>query len=286
MKPISVLSRVVRCVALAAVLVPSVSAPAFPPAPPHRIYGVVRDEFGRPLELRDASIVFEGGDNVRLAAPVQPGLEPGANYSIDIPMDSGVAPDHYKPSALRPTLPFRVRVKIGDAVYLPIEMTGDYARLGEPAASTRIDLTLGVDADGDGLPDAWEAWVSSRLGGGGIDGIRPGDDADGDGSSNLDEYLAGTFAFDPEGGFRLSLVPRSDGPPLLEFAVVPPRTYTVFGSPDLRTWTPVAFRISGQAENGAVATSHVATDVRVLRVEPVFAEDDAAANRFFKVSVR
>ena len=28
--------------------------------------------------------------------------------------------------------------------------------LGKPSETTRLDLTLGEDSDGDGLPDAWE----------------------------------------------------------------------------------------------------------------------------------
>jgi hypothetical protein len=47
-------------------------------------------------------------------------------------------------------------------------------------------IANGADADGDGMADAWEAIY---LGG---TGASPRSDADGDGSSNLQEYLAGT----------------------------------------------------------------------------------------------
>lgn len=264
------------------------SSRAFPPAPHHRLYGMVRDAFGEPLKLQNATIVFESTNGVQVLADVVPGLAPGINYSLNLAMDSGIAPDTYKPTALQPTLPFRVRVKIGETTYLPIEMVGDYAHLGQPAASTRIDLTLGVDSDNDGLPDDWERLLISQLGlgHGTLADIRPGDDSDGDGISNLDEYRAGTFAFDPAGGFRLNLVTRAGGAPLLEFMTIQPRTYTVYASTDLQTWTPLPFRLPAEGPSAEARLNYTAPDVRVVQVEPVVAEDTPVALSFFKVEVR
>src|SRR4029434_45759 len=126
------------------------------------------------------------------------------NYRLEVPMDSGTAPDLYQPTALRPFFQYRLKVVIGQTVYLPIEMGGHFAQSGQPSQKTRIDLTLGVDSDGDGLPDAWEQALIAIYGGT-LDSVWPQDDADGDGISNLDEYLAGTYAFDPSDGFRLTL---------------------------------------------------------------------------------
>ena len=272
-----------RCLVVwAAILTPTL-ARGFPPAPHHRIYGIVRDEYGQPLTAANATIVFESLQGVRLETPVNPQLEPGSNYALNVPMDSGIAPDTYKPTALQPTLPFRIQVKIGTTTYLPIEMTGTYSLLGRAAGSTRIDLTLGVDSDGDGLPDAWEQWLISQLGTGDLRSIRPGDDADGDGISNRDEYLAGTFAFDPAGGFQLSLVPRTDGPPLLEFMTVPPRTYTVLAATSVDHWVPIAFRIAEEGPTGSPRINLRATDVHVVRVEPVLPAEWDAALCFFRV---
>lgn len=275
-----------RVVALVAALLAPTMAPAFPPAPHHRVFGLVKNEFGEPLEVQNAQIVFETPEGVRIPAPIVPGLEPGVNYQLNVAMDSGIAPDSYKPTALKPTLPFRILVLIGKTTYLPMEMAGTFAKLGAAAGSTRIDLTLGIDSDNDGLPDAWEQWLASQLGGGGLDGIRPEDDSDGDGINNRDEYLAGTFAFDPEGGFRLNLVPRAEGAPLLEFTVIKPRTYTVYASSDFQNWIPVPFRIAEEGPDAAVRVNYVSTDVRILRVEPVLPADGSASNSFFKVLVQ
>lgn len=263
-------------------LIPMV-ARAFPPAPYHCIYGLIRNEFGEPLAVRDAKVVVEAQNGVQVTTVVQPGLEPGANYSIHLSMDAGISPDRYKPTALRPTLPFRILVKVGETTYLPIEMGGNYGSLGEPAGSTRIDLTLGIDSDHDGLPDDWERLLIARLGGGSLEEINPRDDADKDGISNLDEYLAGTFAFDPSGGFRLNLLA---GPSLqLEFMVIKPRTYVIYASADLVNWTPVLFRIPGEDTDDTMRSSYFAGDVRVLRVEPVLSGDTPASELFLKVKV-
>ena len=161
------------------------------------------------------------------------------DYRLNVSIDSGIAPDLYKVTAQEPNVPFRLRVRIGTVNYLPMEMVANYATLGEPAESTRIDLTLGVDADGDGLPDAWQRLLIAMLGPGAR--VGPNDDADGDGISNLNEYLAGTYSFQPESGFRLNLVPNGGGPPLLEFRWSA-STHTAYNSTNLQN-RPIPFNI-------------------------------------------
>ena len=257
---------------------------AFPPAPHHLIYGLVRDEFGNPISANDAEVMLETSSGVQIQTRIVPDLEPGQNYRLSVPLDAGLTSDAYKPTALRPLVPFRIKVKVAETTYLPIEMTGNFSQVGKPAQKTQLDLTLGEDSDGDGLPDAWERllidampWFEFTL-----QDILPGDDFDGDGISNLNEYLAGTYAFDPQDGFRLNAVTALDGKPQLEFMVVQGRTYTVWGSVDLKTWTPIAFRIP----NGAASQpSYHAIDVRVLRVEPLPASGQPAA-LYFKVQAQ
>jgi len=135
---------------------------AFPPAPSHVIYGQVRDEFGLPLTLADAQIIFtvestNVANRTEITGIITPDLESDVNYRLNLPMDSLTKPDLYKPTALMPAAPFRLRVKIGNSTYLPMEMAANFANLGKPAQTTRIDLTLGVDANNDGLPDACHA---------------------------------------------------------------------------------------------------------------------------------
>jgi hypothetical protein len=208
------------------------------------------------------------------------------NYRLSVPLDAGLTSDAYKPTALRPLVAFRIRVKIAETTYLPIEMTGDFSQLGRPAQKTHLNLTLGEDSDGDGLPDAWERLLMAVVGlDVALQDIDPNHDFDGDGISNLNEYLAGTYAFDPQDGFRLNVVGMQDEKPQLEFMVVQGRTYTLLGSVDLRTWTPVNFRIPADGGNAASRPSYRATDIRVLRVEPLPASEQAVPN-YFKVQVQ
>jgi len=252
--------------------------------PDHILYGQVRDEWGNPLQVDHGVILLETSLGTHLSTSIVPGLEPGVNYRIPVPMDTGLTSDLYKATALRPTVPFKLRVRISHATYLPIEMQGDYAHLGAPAKRTRLDLTLGEDTDGDGLPDAWErASIATSRRPLTLADIRPEDDFDGDGLSNLAEYLAGTYAFAPEDGFRLDLIAADGESAVLEFLVLPGRTYVVYGSPDLQTWEPVEFRVAAPGAGSAPRAVYHATDVRRLRVEPLPRE---AKQRYFKVMVQ
>lgn len=262
----------------------TVAAWAFPPAPDHLIYGYVRDEQGTPLNRPNAEVWLEANDRVLVKVPVVTDPEPGVNYRLAIPVDSGVTGDLYTPNALRPTVPFRLRVKIGNVTYLPIEMSGVANFVTRPGASSRVDLTLGVDSDGDGIPDSWERQLIAGLGGGKtLADINPNDDADGDGLSNLQEYLAGTYAFDPQDGFALSIVSTQGERPVLEFLAIRGRDYEIQGSADLQNWSRVAFSLTTDAAGTALRDSLRATDTRVRR--PVVAPSEGAQPKFFKLVV-
>ena len=62
---------------------------------------------------------------------------------------------------------------------------------GRIADGNSFAVDSAADGDGDGLPDAWELTYFGTLGDG------PGGDPDGDGVTNLQEYLAGTDPNDP-----------------------------------------------------------------------------------------
>lgn len=240
---------------------------AFPPAPHHTIFGLIRDEYGQPLNVTGAEIFLETAAGGRVRSVVIPDLEPGVNYRLEVPMDAGLTDDTYKPTAMRPAAPFRIQVKIGKNVFLPIEMKADTARMGEPGKSTRLNLTLGEDSDGDGLPDAWERALIALTGGKKtLADIRPGDDADKDGLTNLQEYLAGTYAFDPKDGYSVKAVGMQEGSPVLQFVTVTGKTYSIVGSADLQSWESLSFRVVDSGAVGASVTSYVAKDVRIVQV--------------------
>ncbi len=259
-------------------------APAYPPAPYHTLYGQVRNQWGDPLTVSPSDVFLETSAGVQLHTSVVTGLEPGVNYRLEVPMDSGTAPDLYQPSAMRPFFPYRLKVLIGQTVYLPIEMSGNFSQIGQPGQRTRLDLTLGVDSDGDGLPDAWEQALIDIYGGT-LASITPNGDLDGDGISNLNEYIAGTYAFDPTDGFNLQLVGQTSTASALEFLAIRGRTYTIESSVDLKRWTPASFRLPTDAVGAALRANYLATDVRTVRVEVPF-QTGGETNRYFKARVQ
>ena len=237
-------------------------ARAFPPAPHHQIFGLVRDEMGNPLEVSGARVVLETKEGARHAGQIAPSRRAGVNYQLSLPLDSQATADLYRTTALRPAASFRISVSINGRVYLPIEMRGEFASLGQPTEVTRLDLTLGEDADGDGLPDAWQRALAKRLGLR-ADQIRAGDDPDGDGLTNREEYLAGTYAYDPAHGFALTLERLPDGSSAMAFLAVPGRSYTVEGTEDFQDWQPVEFHEVGTAAPGRTLQTSTLRTVRV-----------------------
>jgi hypothetical protein len=265
-------------------LMPLGALQAFPPAPHHVIYGMVRNELGHPLPATGAKIIFETASGVRITANITAEEEPGVNYRLVIPMDSGLTTDPYKPHALQPTVPFRIKVQVGQATYIPIEMSGDFASLGVPAGSARINLTLGVDSDNDGLPDAWERWLIAMLGDGStLASIAPLNDSDKDSITDYSEYIAGTYAFDPTDGFTLKVVGVGHDGPLIDILTIRGRAYSIYETADFVHWAPVQFRLATSGSNTPPLNAYHAPEARTLRIQVVTPGTHAA--RFFKARV-
>ncbi len=114
-----------------------------------------------------------------------------------------------------------------------------------------IRIAASADTDGDGMADAWERehWGS----------LRPlcTDDADDDGASNHEEYLAGTDPRDTNSLLRITSIQRGQfGDPSrvdLAWSSVPTRFYAVQISSDLATNSLSDFYVSGQpGESGLI----------------------------------
>jgi len=95
--------------------------------------------------------------------------------------------------------------------------------------------TWGIDESFDGLPDDWQtthfgttvsAWPGTS------------EDSDGDGATNLQEFLAGTNPADPDSVLKLALQVSEQGTWLL-WDTNPGSIYQVQVSDDLGEWTPV-----------------------------------------------
>jgi hypothetical protein len=164
-----------------------VSAPgiarAVLPEPDNILYGTIALD-GRPIGAGDSNISIQAR-RTPTGPPIaqyQMGTDPRAGnfYSLRIPLES-ITPKTDADATLT-----------GDAIYIVVtEFNEDREvrpyTVGQRGAFSRIDIGTALpDSDGDGLLDAWELAMFGNLAQG------PNGDPDGDGQTNLEEYLAGT----------------------------------------------------------------------------------------------
>lgn len=133
-----------------------------------------------------------------------------------------------------------------------IVITTNY--LGAPATFSALVSLLEPDADGDGLPDAWETAH-------GLNPNDPGDaplDADGDRLSNREEYLAGTDPQDAVSYLRIDArACGTDGGVVLSFLAVSNKTYTILcrGVPTAAPWVSLTNLTAAPTNRVVLATN-------------------------------
>ncbi len=105
------------------------------------------------------------------------------------------------------------------------------------------------DADNDGMPDAWE-----NLHGMSSSTNDASSDNDGDGATNIEEYLAGTDPLDPTSRFRMSGI-SLESEIRLDWSSVPGRSYHIEESDDLTSWRAIglpAVRATGPSTSATI----------------------------------
>jgi hypothetical protein len=263
---------------------------AFPPAPYYTLYGMVRDQVGQSITAQGASLILlkDGQEISRTSIDSSRRLD--QNYELTISLDharSGTLA--YKPNVLTPQSQFSLVVEMDGALFYPIEVNGSLTA-GKGGERVRLDLNLGEDLDGDGLPDIWEQWqlylagyYPDENGNWPIHLITRDGDFDSDGFSNWLEYLAGTYATDASETFALNIKEKTSAFTRLEFYGITGKTYTIERSTDMTTWSRVGFSIG---DNAALRGDlHAANDVGIVSAY-LTPNAGAAGSEFFRLTVR
>jgi hypothetical protein len=241
------------------------AAHAYPPAPSHTLYGMVRTDQGAPLAAGQGIVIVYRGTQEVARGFTDPLIGPGLNYDVNVPMDAGILPGLYQPDAVTPGTAYSIKVIIDNVAYVPIQMaTPGTHRMGEPAGSTRLDLSLGIDTDGDGLSDAWErsliaADLTGRLKT--LADITPGGDIDGDGLTNLQEQALGASPNNANDGLKLEVIELVGNSAHVRFVGVKGRTYGIKSSTDLIAWAPINFSLTA---GGTTAPTFLAVETKPI----------------------
>ncbi len=131
-------------------------------------------------------------------------------------------------------------------------------------------LRPGVDADGDGIADAWEL-----LNFGNLAAASDSTDADGDGASDAEEYLADTDPLDPASRLRITAFVTSPGgsPATVTWSSRESRYYRIMKSDDVfpTLWTDIGLGLVAP-DAGASTTRHFV--------------DDPVSHQFYRIEAR
>lgn len=269
-----------------AVLCAALVARANPPAPYNLIYGVARDMYGAPLTSPASRVILQTPSGVAVSTSLVPGFAPGVNFRLKVPMDSGITPDIYQPTALLASSPFKLYVVINGVTNLPIQMTVSYQSLGQPARSTRIDVTVGVDSNGDGIPDAWEYAFLAALGlNVPLSSLTANTVLTPDGATLWQQYIRGTYPFDPTEPCLVTLSGFRGSSPVLQFPTVTGRYYRILASSDAINWTPVSFYLPTDTMTGPARNYYYATGISTAQVYLANSPPPTQA-QFYKIAVQ
>jgi hypothetical protein len=264
---------------------------AFPPAPAITYYGTARDAFGNAIDSSAGGFVLiKEGNRIIAEAPIDERMRPGENFRVLIPVDLESL-DPYSPNALNRGDLISLAVRLPSGEYPVAGISTQAIELSDPGDRIQLDFFLGEDTDGDGLPDTWEY---SQLEAADIFAPDPrysletldrGGDVDGDGMSNGDEYVAGTFALLQSDTFTLRFLSPGTEADELRTGFVFGKYYRLEASRDLVEWNPVRIRLSGSQGEGALelqSTRDGPTDFEAIRPDDL----PEGAQLFYRLRVR
>ena len=237
------------------------------PEPPLVIYGQLRDNSAN-ARITSGTLTWtwspsDGGTPVVLST-VLTNVNDQFSFVIFVPCESEIAGGAVSANTLRLVNPGVTYTRT------TVLWNGQPVTLGNPAQGTltispatrgrieRLDLGLGdfpPDRDGDGLPDWWELQYPSAA--------NANADTDGDGLTNLREYIAGTNPEDANSSFEfVTVVEEIPGVMLIQWSSVPGKSYTLLRAPTL-SLNPLDYQpvMSGISAQGNLTTYRDTTGV-------------------------
>lgn len=274
------------CIIATSLLV-TTSLQAFPPAPHYTLYGMVRDQVGQTVTAEGAVLVLLKGGVEIGRTPINSETRLDQNYELHVRIDANRAGTAlYTRYAVPVQGAYSLAVDMNGSRFYPIEVAGNLTA-GKGGELLRLDLNLGEDTDGDGLPDVWEQWQLYQAGyypdGNGhwpIHLLSRTGDFDKDGLSDWDEYVAGTFAGDATERFVLEIKEKTTAAVRFEFFAITGKTYAIERSTDMKTWSLIPFSIGTPATG---SQTYTATDVSILSAH---ARPASGTREFYRLTVR
>ncbi|SPE59673.1 conserved exported hypothetical protein [Verrucomicrobia bacterium] len=259
------------------------AARAYPPAPEVLIYGIVKDQYGNPIANPSDTVILQTPSGTQVVTGIQPNLAIGINYALWVPMDSGINPTLYATNALTNGQPYTLYVYDSGLTNLPMEMAAAPFPIAPPSQSVLKNLTLGSDANHDGIPDAWELAFLQSLGLNiPLADINPNEIYTHDGRTLYQEYLLGNYPYNPN-AFAITILNQKAGSALISFTAIAGRTYTVYGSPDLKSWSPLSFTVP--ALGAQVLSSFFSQQIQPLQIRTI-QPANAPPMQFFRLALQ
>lgn len=218
------------------------------PQPMCVFYGRAKDEYGWPY-TGGAEVQLKIGTNVYASHTVRGSISPGINFALYVHLDDGSDEDAYAHHALE-TGDIVDIVVVTSAGEQSILEAAQIPPVGSAGQIILFPITTGTDSDGDGIPDEWEQWIVNNTSNPAIQGVADvtgSQDEDGDGFSNMQEYIAGTIpTLDYDYFFADQLDEVVNGRLVLQFLSVPGKKYKLLGSSNLAsgTWENATYSLS------------------------------------------
>lgn len=234
------------------------------PLPSLTFYGMFLDEFGWPYPADDVVEIY--ADNVKiLSQALRSAVGKDYNFIARVPYDSGGKLGDYSPDVISPG--DNVAITLRDTGTGLIMLSTNFVCNLPAGAVVNFNSRSGTDSIGDGLPDELRQWIWSALGDGSPfdpSKVSASDDSDGDGVSNLNEFLAGTDPANAEDVLKVVITkPDNSDVAQLTFFSVPGKPYQVQTgqlSGGSLVWTTAPFASSPEFTPGlteAIGTGHL-----------------------------